>query len=41
MMMMKPSRACPVCSCGSRKFDRVPGPTVRVRCRSCGRVVDI
>ena len=36
---MEPVRACPVCpGCGSKRFARLRGGGVRVKCRSCGRV---
>lgn len=39
---MEPARACPICpGCGSKRFTRMPGDGVRVRCRSCGRVTEI
>lgn len=39
---MEPVRACPVCTgCGSKRFERLAGGGVRVRCRSCGRVLEL
>ncbi len=39
---MKPARACPICpGCGSKRFERLPGPGVRVRCRRCGREAEL
>ena len=40
-MTMKPTRACPICACGSRKFERVAGGMVRVRCIECGKVSEV
>ena len=39
---MKPVRACPVCpNCGSKRFARLPGEKVTVKCRSCKKIIEI
>ncbi len=39
---MKPLRACPVCpKCGSKKFNRLPGESVKVKCRICGNEISL
>ena len=39
---MKPVRACPICpECGSKKFIRIPGENVTVKCRSCDKIIQI
>jgi uncharacterized Zn finger protein len=39
---MEPLRACPICSkCGSKKFIRIPGDLVKVKCRMCGTIIFI
>jgi len=39
---MKKIQACPICpDCGSRKFERIKGKEVKVRCLSCSKVLVI
>ena len=39
---MKPLRACPICpNCGSKRFERLPGDVVTVKCRSCKKIITI
>lgn len=39
---MKPVRACPICpECGSKRFIRVSGKNVTVKCRSCDTIIEI
>ena len=39
---MKPLRACPVCpKCGSKKFTRLPGDSVKVKCRQCANEISL
>ena len=39
---MKPLRACPVCpKCGSKKFTRLPGKSVKVKCRICNNEISL
>lgn len=39
---MKPIRACPVCpECGSKRFIRLSGEQVIVKCRSCNKIIKI
>ncbi len=35
-------RACPICpACSSKKFTRFSGKKVIVKCRSCGKIIEI
>ena len=39
---MNSSRACPICpECGSKKFERLDGDGVKVRCLSCKKIITI
>ena len=39
---MDPARACPICpKCGSKRFIRLSGEKVTVKCRSCDTVIEI
>jgi len=39
---MEPVRACPICpKCGSKRFERLPGKNVIVKCRSCEKIIEI
>ena len=39
---MKPLRACPVCpKCGSKKFIRLPGSPVKIKCRKCDKEISL
>ena len=39
---MEPARSCPICSkCGSKRFMRLSGEKVTVKCRSCENVMEI
>lgn len=40
---MKDTRACPICpECGSKKFERLSdSDSVKVKCRSCGKIIQI
>ena len=39
---MEPARSCPICpKCGSKRFIRLPGEKVTVKCRSCDNVIEI
>ena len=39
---MKPLRACPVCpKCGSKKFTRLSGNVVKVKCRKCDNEISL
>ena len=39
---MEPIRACPICpNCGSKRFTRLPGDTVKVKCRKCDKIIQI
>ena len=39
---MKPLRSCPICpKCGSKRFTRLEGDSVRVKCRSCDNIISI
>lgn len=41
-IVMGKIRACPICpQCGSKRFIRLADKTVTVKCRSCGRVIQI
>lgn len=40
--MGKPIRACPICpKCGSKRFTRLAGEKVTVKCRSCAEIIEI
>jgi DNA-directed RNA polymerase subunit RPC12/RpoP len=40
--MGEPLRACPICpNCGSKRFTRLPGDKVTVKCRSCEKIIEI
>ncbi len=40
--MGKPIRACPVCpDCGSKRFIRLLGEKVTVKCRLCDKIIEI
>ena len=39
---MKPFRSCPICpNCGSKRFERLPGNSVTVKCRACQKIITI
>ena len=39
---MEPARACPICpKCGSKRFIRLAGEKVIVKCRSCDKIIEI
>ena len=39
---MEPVRACPICpDCGSKRFVRLAGNKVTVKCRSCDKIIEI
>ena len=39
---MEPVRACPICpDCGSKRFIRLPGTQVTVKCRMCDKIIEI
>jgi len=39
---MEPVRACPICpNCGSKRFQRLPGDVVTVKCRGCNKIIQI
>jgi uncharacterized Zn finger protein len=39
---MKPIRACPICpKCGSKRFIRLAGEKVTVKCRLCDKIIEI
>ena len=39
---MEPVRACPICpQCGSKRFERLPGDKVTVKCCSCNKIIEI
>ena len=39
---MEPVRSCPICpKCGSKRFTRLPGDKVLVKCRACDNVIEI
>ena len=40
--MGEPLRACPICpECGSKRFIRLSGEKVTVKCRSCEKIIEI
>ena len=40
--MGKPVRACPICpNCGSKRFTRLTGKKVTVKCRLCDKIIEI
>ena len=40
--IMEPVRACPICpKCGSKRFVKLPGNGVRVKCSSCDKIIEI
>jgi predicted Zn finger-like uncharacterized protein len=40
--VMEPVRACPICpKCGSKRFVKLPGNGVRVKCSSCNKIIEI
>jgi ribosomal protein L37AE/L43A len=39
---MEPIRACPICpKCGSKRFERLAGAKVTVKCRRCQKIIEI
>ena len=39
---MEPVRSCPICpKCGSKRFTRLSGDKVIVKCRACDNVIEI
>ena len=39
---MEPIRACPICpNCGSKRFERLPGDTVTVKCHGCNKIINL
>jgi len=39
---MTAARSCPICpQCGSKRFIRLPGESVTVKCRFCDKIIDI
>ena len=39
---MEPARSCPICpNCGSKRFTRLSGDKVTVKCRNCKKIIEI
>lgn len=39
---MKPLRSCPICPrCGSKKFERISKKSVKIRCISCYKILEL